>query len=176
MFTDNEQDLMMRLSRLEAQQAVKNIMSQYMHLCDDLSSDAVAKKIATLFTEDAIWEGIGDLYQKKLGRYQGRDNIKNMMSAYVKTPAHFLINVHFLCSEYIEIKTPCMATGRWKMLQTSTFTSGESHINCAELNVNFSLINKEWLISHFTTRNLFSRPVDYLNSHQDLPVPDINKQ
>lgn len=61
------------------------------------------------------------------------------------------------------------------MLQSSTFSSGESHINCAELDVEFSLIDSKWLISRFTTRNLFSRPVDHLNSYKELPVPEIEK-
>lgn len=174
--TITEQEMRLRLSRLETEQSLKNIMSQYMHLCDDLSSLAVTEQISQLFTEDAVWEGIGELYKHKLGKYQGRQAIQQMMQSYVRTPSHFAINVHFLCSENTEVISPESACGRWKMLQTSTFSHGCSHLNCAELIVTFSLINNKWLINHFTTRNLFSRPIDYLNSDKDLPVPDINSQ
>lgn len=168
------ENIMGRLIRLEADAQIRNLVSEYMHLCDDLSSPYISEKIGDLFTEDAIWEGIGALYKEKLGKYDGRNAIVSMMDTYIKHPPHFLMNVHFLNSQYIEIIDEQTACGRWKMLQTSTFNSNVSHLNCAELNITFSRINDTWLISHFMTKNIFSRPVSFWHSEEDLQVP--NKQ
>ncbi|MDH8362187.1 nuclear transport factor 2 family protein, partial [Klebsiella pneumoniae] len=68
------------------------------------------------------------------------------------------INTHYLSSEFIYLNEINEATGRWKMLQLSTFNNGQSHLNGAELIIEFRRENNIWLINHFTTRNLFSRP------------------
>lgn len=167
------QTLLARLARLEAEQAVRQAISEYMHLCDALDSPQTVVRIAALFCEDALWEGVGDPYAERLGRHQGREAVAAMMAGYVRQPAHFTTNVHFLCSEQIQVDPDAdRARGRWKMLQTSTFHSGASHLNCAELLIHFRrCADDEWRISHFTTRNLFSRPVDYWHAGQEFPVP-----
>lgn len=171
----NNDKLLQRLDKLEDANQIRNLMSQYMHLCDDLSHPDIANKIADLFSEAAIWEGIGSLYQMKLGRYCGRENIASMMASYISEPSHFAINVHYLTSEYIDICAEKEAIGRWKMLQVSTFRAGGSHLNSAELVIRFKKADDRWLIDHFTTRNLLSRPVDYWHSQADLPVPNATQ-
>ncbi len=167
------QQLLDRLARLEAEQAVRRTISEYMHLCDALDSPQTVAGIAALFSEDALWEGVGEPYAERLGRHQGREAIAAMMAGYVRQPAHFTTNVHFLCSEQIQVDQDARrARGRWKMLQTSTFHSGASHLNCAELLIHFRrCADDEWRICHFTTRNLFSRPVDYWHADRAFPVP-----
>ncbi len=71
----NLEKCLQRLDKLEAAHQIRNLMSQYMHLCDDLSYPDIAQEIADLFCEDAIWEGLGSLYQNKLGRYSGRKTL-----------------------------------------------------------------------------------------------------
>jgi hypothetical protein len=93
-----------------------------------------------------------------------------MFSTYMKTPAHFALNVHFLTSEVIEVMEN-FGIGHWTMLQTSTFSDGRSHLNAALLNVRFEIEEYEWRISSFQTENLFSRPVKIWNSNAELPVP-----
>lgn len=167
------QALLDRLVRLEAEQSVRWIISEYMHLCDALDSSQTVARIAALFCEDALWEGVGKPYAERLGRHQGRAAIAAMMGSYIRQPAHFTTNVHFLCSEQIQVDQSAQgATGRWKMLQTSTFHSGMSHLNCAELVIHFRrCADDKWRICHFTTRNLFSRPVDYWHADRAFPVP-----
>ncbi|WP_434638939.1 nuclear transport factor 2 family protein [Klebsiella sp. I138] len=171
----NTEQCLQRLDKLEAANQIRNLMSQYMHLCDDLSHPDIARQIADLFCEEAVWEGIGSLYQDKLGRYSGRQNIARMMARYISEPSHFAINVHYLTAEYIDICAESEAIGRWKMLQVSTFRAGGSHLNSAELVIRFKKADARWLIDHFTTRNLLSRPVDYWHSQADLPVPDTTQ-
>lgn len=170
------ENLLQRLEKLEAADQIRNVISQYMHLCDDLTHPDIARQIGDLFCEDAIWEGIGELYQNKLGRYCGRHQISEMMGCYIRTPSHFTTNVHYLTSEYLDVNSENSATGRWKMIQASTFRAGGSHLNSAELLIHFKKEGDRWLIHHFTTRNLFSRPVDDWHSLADLPVPDTERK
>lgn len=164
-----------RLQRLEEEQAARSCMSQYLWLSDRLSDAETVAAIGALFTADACWEGLGEPYAGRLGKHQGRRAIEAMMSGYVRQPAHFAMNAHFLCSEYLWRDTAGELRGRWLMLQTSTFSAGGSHLNAAELNVLFRQNPDGALIHHFTTRNLFSRPVSHWHAGDPLPVPDNHR-
>ncbi len=164
------QELQNRIKVFEDQQAIRRCMNRYMQLCDGLDADTPLDELASLFTRQAIWEGKGARYENSFGGYRGRDEIRTMFSTYMKTPAHFALNVHFLTSEVIEI-IENFGTGRWMMLQTSTFSDGKSHLNAALLNVRFAIEEGEWRIANFQTENLFSRPVRMWNSEAELPVP-----
>ena len=161
-----------RLHQLEQQQAARNCMSQYLWLCDRLDDSATVAAIGALFTEDACWEGLGEPYAARLGRHEGRSAIVAMMSGYVRQPAHFAMNAHFLCSEQLGHDADGALRGRWLMLQTSAFSAGGAHLIAAELRVAFRGDGNGVLIHHFTTRNLFSRPVSRWHADDVLPVPD----
>jgi hypothetical protein len=167
----NSQDAQ-RLRQLEDQQAARVCISNYMRLCDSLESAETVKAIGALFTHDACWEGVGEPYATRLGRHQGRKAIEDMMAGYVRTPAHFAMNAHFLCSEAISQQAGGELSGRWLMLQTSAFSAGGAHLNAAEIIVKFRREESGVSIQHFTTRNLFSRPVDHWHAADELPVPD----
>lgn len=167
----NSQDAL-RLQQLEDEQAARVCISGYMRLCDRLDSQATVQAIGALFTADACWEGVGEPYATRLGRHLGREAIESMMAGYVRTPAHFAMNAHFLCSESLTRQPDGPLCGRWLMLQTSTFNAGGSHLNAAEITVTFRREAGEMRIHHFVTRNLFSRPVDHWHADDVLPVPD----
>ncbi|RIX49201.1 MAG: nuclear transport factor 2 family protein [Rhodocyclales bacterium GT-UBC] len=160
-----------RLARLEAEQAIRGCMNRYMVLCDQLGIDSPLDELMGLFAADAIWEGIGNKYAGTFGRLSGLPAIRQMFAKYMVEPAHFALNVHFLTSELIRLETGDAATGSWVMLQTSTFNSGESHLNAARLTVDFRCDAGIWCMTHFRTENLFSRPVDHWNAAALLPVP-----
>jgi hypothetical protein len=160
-----------RLARLEAEQAIRGCMNRYMVLCDQLGIDSPLDELMGLFAADAIWEGIGNKYAGTFGRLSGQPAIRQMFAKYMVEPAHFALNVHFLTSELIRLETGDAATGSWVMLQTSTFNSGESHLNAARLTVDFRCDAGIWRMTHFRTENLFSRPVDHWNAAALLPVP-----
>lgn len=160
-----------RLKRFEAEHAIRACMNRYMVLCDALDASTPLDELAGLFTTDAVWEGKGAKYANSFGGYRGREAIGAMFATYMKTPAHFALNVHFLTSELIELDAGG-ALGSWVMLQTSTFASGASHLNAARLTVRFAEEDGQWRMAHFQTENLFSRPVDTWNSEAALPVPD----
>jgi len=160
-----------RLARLEAEQAIRGCMNRYMVLCDQLGIDSPLDELMGLFAADAIWEGVGNKYAGTFGRLSGQPAIRQMFAKYMVEPAHFALNVHFLTSELIRLETGDAATGNWVMLQTSTFNSGESHLNAARLAVDFRCDAGIWRMTHFRTENLFSRPVDLWNAAALLPVP-----
>ncbi len=163
--------LLERLRGFESQQAIRVCINRYMALCDALDADTPLDELAGLFTRDAVWEGKGARYAASFGGYRGRDAIRAMFAGYMKTPAHFALNVHFLTSEVIEASGD-QGQGSWVMLQTSTFSDGASHLNAARLTVRFALEEGQWRMAHFQTENLFSRPVSGWNSEAPLPVPD----
>ncbi|OWJ90473.1 polyketide cyclase [Pseudomonas sp. A46] len=164
------QALEQRLRQLESEQAVRTCMNRYMELCDALDARSPLDELAGLFTIDAVWEGKGAKYARSFGGYRGREAIRAMFATYMTEPAHFALNVHFLCSELIRVDG-AEATGSWVMLQTSTFAGGASHLNAARLTVKFREEEGAWRMAHFQTENLFSRPVDAWNSDAHLPVP-----
>ncbi|MND80597.1 SnoaL-like domain protein [compost metagenome] len=169
------QELEKRLRYFESQQAVRACMNRYMELCDALDANTPLDELAGLFTREAVWEGKGAKYAKSFGGYRGREAIRAMFATYMKPPAHFALNVHFLTSELIEVAGD-QATGSWVMLQTSTFSSQSSHLNAARLTVRFAQEEGQWRMSHFQTENLFGRPVSAWNSEAPLPVPDASTQ
>jgi ketosteroid isomerase-like protein len=169
------QSLEARLRQLESESAVRACMNRYMVLCDALDARTPLDELAGLFTADAIWEGKGAKYAKSFGGYRGREAIRAMFAGYMTEPAHFALNVHFLCSELIRVEGD-EASGSWVMLQTSTFASGASHLNAARLTVRFREEQGVWRMAHFQTENLFGRPVDAWNSDAHLPVPGKNQQ
>ncbi|HZX17830.1 MAG TPA: nuclear transport factor 2 family protein [Pseudomonas sp.] len=159
-----------RLHQLESENAVRACMNRYMVLCDALDARTPLDELAGLFSADAIWEGKGAKYAKSFGGYRGREAIRAMFAGYMSEPAHFALNVHFLCSELICVEGD-EASGSWVMLQTSTFATGASHLNAARLTVRFREEEGAWRMAHFQTENLFGRPVDAWNSDAHLPVP-----
>jgi len=169
----NAQDAL-RLQQLEDSQAARVCISDYMRLCDQLDSPETVQSIGALFTADACWEGLGEPYASRLGKHQGREAIITLMASYVRHPAHFAMNAHFLCSEALSHTPDGELRGRWLMLQTSAFTTGGAHLNAAEICVTFARDANGMAMRHFTTRNLFSRPVDHWHAADALPVPEKN--
>lgn len=161
-------DLARRLAILEAEGAVRRVLARYFALCDDLGPHTPIDLLADLFTHDAIWEGKGR-YEQAFGRYEGRAAIRAMLWSYCDPP-HFTMTQHFCSSEQIDAEEAA-ASGRWMMLQTSTYADGRSDLRSAELAVRFVHDDDVWRIAHFRSLNLFSRRVDHWVDTADIPVP-----
>lgn len=164
--------LQLQVRRLQAEGLIRACVSRYMALCDRLDADTPLDELAGLFTEDAIWEGRGARYAGSFGGYRGREAIAAMFKTYMRSPPHFALNVHFLCSETITVAADALsADANWVMLQTSTFATAESHLNAARLTLKLRDENGSWRIALFQTENLFSRPTGPWNDTAPLPVP-----
>lgn len=145
-----------RLRRLEAAQAARNTLARYMHLCDQPCGDRTFPQLADLFTEDAVWEGIGPLYAGKFGRHVGPAAITAFVGSYLAPSPHFKRNLHFLTSEQLTVAGDgAGARGQWLMLQLSTYGAGGSEAITARLDVDFRPgMDGRWLIAHFRTERL----------------------
>jgi hypothetical protein len=148
-----------RLDQLEAESAIRRVMAEYMRLCDQPDDGFPIADLGALFTEDAVWEGRGSKYGAAFGRHEGREAIMRFIDSYRGPAPHFALNVHFLTSEAITAADSC-ATGRWIMLQLSTYPDGRSSMLGAALDVSFAIEDGAWRIAHFRTGNLFSAPWD----------------
>ena len=163
------------VARHEAAAAIRALVVRYMALCDRLDAATPIDELAGLFTADAVWRGKGARYADGFGAHRGREAIAAMFRTYATTPPHFALNAHFLCSERIDVASDATrAEASWVMLQTSTFASGASHLNAAQLSLDLALEGGDWRISCFETENLFSRPVDRWQDAAALPVPSRN--
>ena len=76
-------DLLKRVEVLEAEADVRRIQARYMFLCDTPMPESGVTNveqrlelILDLYTEDAVWEGVGEYYAGQFGRAEGKDAIR----------------------------------------------------------------------------------------------------
>ncbi|MES2259372.1 MAG: nuclear transport factor 2 family protein [Pseudomonadota bacterium] len=154
------QALASRLRHLEAAAAARNTLARYMALCDQPCGDTGFPQLGDLFTEDAIWEGVGRRYAATFGRQAGRAAIVTFLNGYLAPSPHFLRNLHFLTSDQVDVAADgARVRGRWLMLQVSTYGSGTAEAISARLDIDFiQAADGRWLIAHFRTERLDCAP------------------
>jgi len=157
--SDTIEALLARVASLEAENAVRKTIARYMALCDVPSGTLDGETLAALFTQDAIWEGIGPRYTQKFGHLRGHEAILAMLQRYLPPVPHFATNVHFLTSETIAVDG-ARAKGRWIMLQASGYVDARAELIAARLEIDFvpAQDGRNWLIQHFRTERLFDAP------------------
>ncbi len=110
----NLEDLERRLRVLEDIETIKKLKARYCAYCDN---NYDADGIASLFTEDAVWDG------GKFGRYEGREAIRTFFRG---APRIFPFAIH-------QVMNPIMAAryeeeyvkvgSEWKFKQLKVFPS-----------------------------------------------------
>ena len=80
-----------RLHLLEDTEAIRNLKARYAALCDNQYD---ADGIASLFTEDAVWES------PALGRFEGREAIRNF---FTEASGIFSFAIHYSLNGHIEV-------------------------------------------------------------------------
>jgi hypothetical protein len=168
-------ELRSELAALRAEREVRDVVMRYFRLCDTLGPDTSLEDLGQCFTHNAIWEGRGR-YRRAFGRHDGRAAIVAMLGSYAAPVAHFAMNAHFLSTETITVEGERAATGRWSMLQTSTYRDGRSDLRSAALTIHCVLESGAWRIAHFITENLFARDVDHWSDTAPISVPDSPKE
>lgn len=146
--------LSQRLAVLAQKEAVRATITRYMDLCDVPRPFAPPHELATLFTADAVWEGVGPDYAGKFGRVEGRDSILSMLTSFLPPASHFRTNIHLLGEGQILIRGDA-ATGHWILQQISEYSDGRRELIIARLNVDFEVESDTAIISHFQTQKLF---------------------
>ncbi len=165
-----------RLARLEATEAATACLTRYFDLCDVPGPLAEPDRIGALFTEDAVWEGIGPEYAGTYGRAEGRTAVQALVAGYLPPVDHFVRNAHLLGVGRVELVNRGQARGRWLMQQLSLLADGRAELRCARLQVTFTLSAERHqppgaLIRHFTTERLFATPVSAEAMAHLLPLP-----
>lgn len=147
--------LLQRLATLEGESAVRRLMARYMDLCDVPRAPVEARDLAPLFTEDAIWEGLGTQTAQTFGQHRGREAIAVFVAGFLPPSDHFQLNLHYLTSESIVVDGEG-AQGQWIMQQISTYADGRNELFGTRLNIDFRCLDGTWQIAHFRTQRLLN--------------------
>ncbi|QEO17813.1 nuclear transport factor 2 family protein [Acetobacter vaccinii] len=156
-----------RVLVLEAEADIRRIQARYMFLCDTpcpehgITDDAMRiDRIMDLYTEDAIWEGVGEYYNNQFGRCEGKAAIRTHFQAFwgEKRDPALLLNAHYLTSEQIHVHGD-EADGQWIHCQPWIFSDGRSLLRSSRLNNLFRRENGVWKIVRTRTENVFVAPL-----------------
>ena len=137
-----------RLVEFEDIEAIKKLKARY---CAHADNGFNADGIASLFTEDGIWDG------KKLGRYEGRESIR----AFVKrVPNLMTFGIHYVMNPIIELQGD-KATGQWYLLQACTLAeSGEAAWQAGRYDEEYVKVAGEWKFKVVNFTSFFLTPFD----------------
>jgi hypothetical protein len=142
-------ELLRRVERLEAIEAIHRLKHQYLAYADDnFNPDG----IASLFTEDAVWDG------EAFGRYVGREAIRKHFR---DDAGDFLFCAHLASNPIIDIDGPDEARGKWRMLMLATMrTNGQKEARwflCA-YDEEYRRVSGKWLFKKIISHANFFAP------------------
>ena len=154
-------ELVAEVKVLRAESAARKLLGRYMFLCDaplpeyQLSELQRAGAIAELFTDDAVWEGVGGPHGAQFGRKVGPAAIAEHMAGFfgVQNP-RLVFNTHYLSTECL-IATSETAEGTWVQLQPWIYDNGKALLRSSRLHVQFRDTARGWRIAHYRTESLF---------------------
>ncbi len=151
------------VATLRAEADIRRVQARYMHLCDTPCPEAGVdddaeriRRIVDLYTEDAVWEGVGSYYDNQFGRSAGHAAIRKHFEAFwgQKRDPALVLNVHYLTSEQIHVAGD-EATGQWVHCQPWIFADGSSLLRSSRLNNAFRKVGGVWKVSRTRTENVF---------------------
>lgn len=168
--SDTITDLTRRIARLEAEAEIRRIQARYMFLCDTpmpefgVTTDAQRiDLIMQLYTQDAVWEGVGEYYDNQFGRAEGADAIRRHFEGFWggKTDPALILNCHYLTSEQIHVHPEgTTADGQWVHMQPWLFSDGRALLRSSRLNNTFRQEDDgQWRITRTRTENVFVAPL-----------------
>ncbi|WP_447644516.1 nuclear transport factor 2 family protein [Nocardioides zeae] len=159
-----------RVDVLEAEAAVRRVQARYMFLCDTPCPEPGVRDdqhridlIMELYTDDAVWEGVGEYYDDQFGRAVGADAIRRHFQGFwgEKQDPALLLNAHYLTSEHIEVDGDT-ARGLWIHMQPWLFSDGRSLLRSSRLNNTFRRTDDgTWKITRTRTENVFVAPLPH---------------
>ncbi|MGW4393707.1 nuclear transport factor 2 family protein [Amycolatopsis nivea] len=159
--------LVRRVEVLEAEADIRRLQARYMFLCDTpnpeygVADDAKRiELILELYTEDAVWEGVGEYYDGQFGRAEGKPAIREHFQRFwgEKQDPALLLNAHYLTSEQIHVHGDT-ADGQWIHMQPWLFSDGKSLLRSSRLNNAFRKEPDGWRITRTRTENVFVAPL-----------------
>jgi len=172
---DEITELRRRLSILESESDIRRLMARYMWLTDtplpehpgDLGPRERIELVVDLYTEDAVWEGVGAFYTDQFGHSKGREQLIEHFEGFFITKADtqnatsdLLLNAHYLTSEQIHVhEDGVTADGQWLHMQPWLFSDGSALLRSSRLNNAFRLVDGVWKIARYRTENVFVAPL-----------------
>ena len=160
-------DLAAEVERLRAEADIRRIQARYMVLCDTPCPEAGVdddaeriNRIVELYTEDAIWEGVGSYYDNQFGRSVGREAIRKHFEGFwgQKRDPALVLNVHYLTTEHIVVDGE-EATGHWVHIQPWIFGDKSSLLRSSRLYNKFRKVDGTWKIARTRTENVYVAPL-----------------
>ncbi len=148
-------ELERRLRRLEDSEEIKQLKALYCKYCDD---NYDADGLASLFTEDAVWDGAGTF-----GRAEGREGIRRHFSGAAE---RVTIARHQVMNPMIEVGVDGdedRATGHWLLFQPCTNAGPEREEAmwlAATYADEYRRVDGRWLISATMIDVAFFTPFD----------------
>lgn len=159
-----------RIDVLESEAAIRRIQAVYMMLCDtpcpvypNIDDQERIERVVDLYTEDAVWEGVGEYYTGQFGRAEGKAEIRAHFNRFWSEDQDpkLILNAHYLTSEQIYVDGD-EASGVWIHMQPWLFADGSALLRSSRLNNTFRRENGEWLVTRTRTENVFVAPLpDY---------------
>lgn len=142
------EDIERRLKALEDVEEIKRLKARYCAYCDD-NYDADA--IASLFTEDAVWDG------GIRGRADGREEIRNF---FVRASNRLPFAIHMVMNPIIEVDGDG-AKGTWYLFQACTYAEGDQAVwGSARYDEEYVRIDGAWLFKNLKLTSFFWTPFD----------------
>lgn len=179
--TDNTlESLANRISVLEAEADIRRIQARYMMLCDTpcpvhppVSDAERIELVLELYTDDAVWEGVGEYYTNQFGRAVGKAAIREHFQRF--WPEHqdpkLILNAHYLTSEQIHVDGD-VAEGTWIHMQPWLFSDGRALLRSSRLNNAFRRTDQGWRITRTRTENVFISDLPS-NFASDYPTQSV---
>ncbi|EFH83322.1 nuclear transport factor 2 family protein [Ktedonobacter racemifer] len=143
------EDILQRLETLESENMIRRLMADYTEVRDRNIGEG--DYISNLFTPDGIWEGTGQ-FEKTLGRFEGREAIRQRFSQ--KLP----FAIHYLTNECITVNGET-AVGKWKLWHPSTI-QGRAMWVAGHYHNNFIRIDEVWKFRHLRISAIFVAPYE----------------
>lgn len=155
-----------RVERHDALGRIERLMYRYIDACD-VAKDA--DLIASMFTEDASWEGQGHFVE--FGVTRGRDAIRQM---FVENPVMLPFTAHFLTNAALGVSQDLkVGWGRWHVLEAATLRDRKAQVwMLAWYDNDFVEVDGSWLIKHLRYRDTVVVPYEegWLNTRYVSPL------
>jgi hypothetical protein len=143
------EELERRVRGLEDVEAIKKLKARYCSYCDDRYN---VDGLASLFTEDAVWDG-----GERLGRYEGRSAICSFFSG---SPQRVAFAIHHVTNPIIEVDGD-HATGQWYLFQPCTRVDGDRAVwLAARYEEEYVRVEEEWKFQRIKVFPAFYTPFD----------------
>ncbi len=152
-----------RIDVLEAEADIRRVQARYMMLCDTpcpvyppVSDPERIELVLDLYTDDAVWEGVGEYYTGQFGRAEGKDAIRAHFNRFwpENQDPKLILNAHYLTSEQISVNGN-EAEGAWIHMQPWLFSDGHALLRSSRLNNAFRKEGGTWKVTRTRTENVF---------------------